>query len=161
MTFAGISCGQRLDAVRGIRNLISSIFNGDGVGSCRVRDIGHCVGAVPVVLDGCVLGLALWVLSVKRCEVVLDGYFRFSRWGCEVCQSLTNQNLHSQQSLSSITGVNGELDRQACRHTSGVQTRATGTHLTGIMPGLTHDFEWAVDDTERMFRDGSIHINTA
>lgn len=68
-TFAGVSCGQGLNAVWGVRNLISSIFNGDGVGACRVRYIGDSVGAVPVVLDGCILWLALWVLSIDNIEL--------------------------------------------------------------------------------------------
>lgn len=68
-TFAGISRGQGLDAVWGVRNLISSIFNGDGVGACRVRYIGDSVGAVPVVLDSCILWPALWVLSIDNIEL--------------------------------------------------------------------------------------------
>lgn len=63
-TFAGVPCGQGLDAVRGVRDLISSIFNGDGVGACGVWYIGDSVGAIPVVLDGCILWLALRVLSI-------------------------------------------------------------------------------------------------
>lgn len=68
-TFAGVSCGHGLDAVRRVRNLIPSIFNGDSVGACRVRHIGDSVGTVPVVLDGCILGLALWVLSMENIEL--------------------------------------------------------------------------------------------
>lgn len=64
-TFAGVSSGQRLDAVRGVGNLISSIFNGDGVGPGRIRDVGHSVRPIPVVLDGCVFWLALWILSIQ------------------------------------------------------------------------------------------------
>lgn len=36
-TFAGISYGHGLDAVWGVGNLISAIFNGDSVRACRVR----------------------------------------------------------------------------------------------------------------------------
>lgn len=61
-TFAGVSCGQRLNAVWGVRDLISSIFNGDSVGTCRVWYIGDSVCAIPIVLDGCILWLAFWVL---------------------------------------------------------------------------------------------------
>ena len=71
-TFAGISCGQGLDAVWRVGNLIPSIFNGDGVGPCRVRHIRHCVGAIPVILDGCILWFALRVLSVSK----TSSYFR-------------------------------------------------------------------------------------
>lgn len=62
--------------------------------------------------------------------------------------SLTDQNLHSEQSLSSITGINSEFNRQAGRHTFGVKTRPTGAHLTGIMPRLRHYLEWTVDEGE-------------
>lgn len=68
-TFAGVSCGQGLDAVWRVRNLIPSIFNGDSVRACRVRHIGDSVGAVPVVLDGCILWLALWVLTTDDIEL--------------------------------------------------------------------------------------------
>lgn len=68
-TFAGVSCRKGLDAVWGVRNLISSIFNGDSIWACRVRHIRHSVGAVPVVLDGCILWLALWVLSIDNIEL--------------------------------------------------------------------------------------------
>lgn len=61
-TFAGISCRERLDVVRGIRDLVSPVLNGDGVWACRVRHIGHGVGAIPVILDCGILWLPLWVL---------------------------------------------------------------------------------------------------
>lgn len=63
-TLAGVSGGQRLDVVRGVGDLISSILDGDGVGAGGVGDVGHSVGSVPVVLDGSLLRFALWVLSV-------------------------------------------------------------------------------------------------
>lgn len=78
-TFAGISCGQGLDAVWRVRNLIPSIFNGDRVGACRVRHIGDSVGAVPVVLDGCILWLALWVLTTAK-----SSYFRWWLMGLKL-----------------------------------------------------------------------------
>lgn len=65
-TFAGISSGQRLNAVRRVRNLISSVFNGDCVRAGRVGHIGDGVGAVPVVLDGGVLRFALRVLTTAK-----------------------------------------------------------------------------------------------
>lgn len=68
-TFAGVPCGQGLDAVWGVGNLISSIFNGDSVRACGVRHIGDSVGAIPVVLDGCIFWLALWVLSINNMEL--------------------------------------------------------------------------------------------
>lgn len=68
-TLAGVSCGKGLDAVWGVRDLISSIFNSDGVGACRVRHIGDSVGAVPVVLDCCILWLSLWILSIHNMEL--------------------------------------------------------------------------------------------
>lgn len=73
MTFAGVSCGQGLDAVRGVWDLISSVFDGDGVGACRVWYIGDSVGAVPVVLDGGILWLSLRVLSIENIKVILNG----------------------------------------------------------------------------------------
>lgn len=46
---------------------------------------------------------------------------------------VTHQYLHSEQAFASIAGIDGELHRQAGRHTLGIQTWPTGTHLTGIM----------------------------
>ena len=53
------------------------------------------------------------------------------------------RNLDSQQTLPSILGINGELHRQASRYTSGVESRSTGLHLTGIMCRQHLDLEGA------------------
>lgn len=47
----------------------------------------------------------------------------------------THGDLHSQQSLASVFGIDGELYWQRRRHPGGVEARPAGTHLTGIMSG--------------------------
>lgn len=64
-TLAGISGGQGVDAVRRVRDLISSVFDGDGVTSRHVWDVEHSVGPIPVVSDVCLLGFSLWVLQTR------------------------------------------------------------------------------------------------
>lgn len=64
-TFAGVSGGKRVDAVWRVGDLIAAIFDGDGVAASSVRDVGHSVGPVPVVLDGGFLGLPFRVLGQK------------------------------------------------------------------------------------------------
>lgn len=51
------------------------------------------------------------------------------------------RDLNGQQAFPSILGVNGELHRQAGRHTSGVEPRAAGFHLAGIVSGKHLDLE--------------------
>ena len=65
-TLAGIAGGQGLDAVGRVRDFISSVLDSDGVRACGVRHVRHSVGAISVVLDGGLLGLALWVLERER-----------------------------------------------------------------------------------------------
>lgn len=47
----------------------------------------------------------------------------------------THSDLHCQQSLACVFGVNGELDGQRGGHPSGVEAGSAGTHLTGIVGG--------------------------
>lgn len=71
-TLAGVSGGQRVDAVWRVGDLITAILDGDGVAASNVGDVGHSVGPVPVVSDGGLLGLPLRVLERK------GGNFKFS-----------------------------------------------------------------------------------
>lgn len=45
----------------------------------------------------------------------------------------THCDLHCQQALASVFGVNGELDRQRGGHACGVEAGSAGTHFTGIV----------------------------
>lgn len=47
----------------------------------------------------------------------------------------THSDLHRQQSLACVFGINGELNGQRGGHSSGVEAWSAGTHLTGIMGG--------------------------
>lgn len=55
-----------MDAIWGIRNLVSSVFDGDGVTACQVWDIRHRVSSVPVVPNVGFLWLSLWILLVAH-----------------------------------------------------------------------------------------------
>lgn len=59
---AGIPGGHGTDAVRGKGDLITTILDKDGIAACHIWYIGHCVCAIVVILDMCLLGLALRVL---------------------------------------------------------------------------------------------------
>ena len=70
---AGVAGGQGLDAVGRVRDLVPSILDGDGVVPDGVRYVGHSVGAVSVVLDAGLLGLAfrvLWTTQTVHREVI-------------------------------------------------------------------------------------------
>lgn len=55
-----------MDAIRGIRDLVSSVFDGDGVAARQVGNIRHRVRPVPVVPNVGFLRLSLWVLLVAH-----------------------------------------------------------------------------------------------
>ena len=59
---AGISGRHGMDAVRRVRDLVSAIFDGDGVASGHVWHVGHRVRPVSVVTDVGLLRLAIRVL---------------------------------------------------------------------------------------------------
>lgn len=61
----------------------------------------------------------------------------------EVGKACTHQNLHSEQALPSVPGIDGELHRQAGRDAGGVEARAAGPHLAGIMGWEHLDLEGA------------------
>ena len=48
-------------------------------------------------------------------------------------EAVAHQYLNREQSLSSISGIDGELDRQTGRHSGGIQTWTAGSNFTGIM----------------------------
>lgn len=51
------------------------------------------------------------------------------------CSKHTHSDLHRQQSLACVFGIDGELDGERGGHPSGVETRSAGPHLTGIVGG--------------------------
>lgn len=61
-TLAGITRGHGMDPVGRVRNLISSVLDGDGVTTRYVWNVGHGVCPVPVVPDVGLLEFSLWVL---------------------------------------------------------------------------------------------------
>lgn len=52
-----------------------------------------------------------------------------------MCVGNTHGDLHRQQPLARVFGVDGELHRQRGGNTGGVQAGTARTHLTGIMGG--------------------------
>lgn len=109
-TFAGIACGQGLDAVRGVGNLVASIFNGDGVGAGGVGHVGHSVGAVPVVLDGGILRFALRVLTAEgsRSSQTVQGRFE-SLCVCARLTRICTVSSPSPASRASMVNSTGRL----------------------------------------------------
>lgn len=68
-TLASIPSWQGMDAIRGIRDLISPIFDSDGVTPCHVWYIGHCVRPISVVPDVRLLWFSLRILKTHGQEV--------------------------------------------------------------------------------------------
>lgn len=66
--FAGIPGGHSTDAIRREGDLITTILDKDGVAACHIWYIGHRVRAVVIVLDMCLLGLALRILCGRAQE---------------------------------------------------------------------------------------------
>lgn len=62
----------------------------------------------------------------------------------------THQDLHGEQPFPGVASVNGELNRQTCRHAFGVQAGAARTHFAGVMPRLRDYLEWAVEEGENV-----------
>lgn len=62
---AGIPGGHGANTVRREGDLITAILDKDGVAARHIWHIGHRVRAIVVVLDMCLLGLALRVLGGK------------------------------------------------------------------------------------------------
>lgn len=65
-TLAGVPGGQGVDAVRRVRDLVSSVFDGDGVTSRHVWYVGHRVRPVSVVSDVRLLGFSLRILRHRQ-----------------------------------------------------------------------------------------------
>lgn len=82
-------------------------------------------------------------------HVILHSVLLFRKY-CVIGRK-TYQNLHSEQSLSSVTSINGELNRQASGYTFGIETRATGTYFTGVVPRLRHYLEWTVGEASSKY----------
>lgn len=61
-----------MDAIWGIWNLVSSVFDGDGVTACRVWDVRHRVRSIPVVPNVGFLWLSLWILAVGETNTSLS-----------------------------------------------------------------------------------------
>lgn len=128
-TLAGIPRGQGMDAEGRVGDLVTTVLDGDGVPATHVRQVGHGIRAIPIVSDVGFLGLSLRVLGEKQrsgpaCAQTLTGGVGYT-W--------THQDLDGEQTLTSIPGIDGELHRQAGRDARGVEARATGSHLAGIM----------------------------
>lgn len=68
-TLASVSSGEGVDAVRGVWDLVSSIFDGDGVTARHVWHVGHRVRSVSVVPNVCRLWFSLWILQEHGQEV--------------------------------------------------------------------------------------------
>lgn len=63
---AGVPRGQGVDAEGRVGDLIAAVLDGDGVPAAHVWQVGHGVGAIPVVSDVGLLGLTLRILGEKR-----------------------------------------------------------------------------------------------
>lgn len=65
-TLAGISRGDGVNAIGGGWNLVSPVFDGNGVTARHVWYVGHRVRPVPVVPDVGLLWLPLWILELAH-----------------------------------------------------------------------------------------------
>lgn len=63
---AGVSGGQGPDTVGRVGDLVAAVLDQNGVSTSHVWHVGHQVGAVVVVPDVGLLGLALGVLGGQR-----------------------------------------------------------------------------------------------
>ena len=59
---AGVPGGHGTHAVRGEGDLVTTVLDEDGVATRHVWHVGHCIRAVMVVLDVCLLRLAFGIL---------------------------------------------------------------------------------------------------
>lgn len=128
--FAGISSGQGPDTVGRIRNLIASILDEDGVSARHVRHIRHQVGPIVVVTNVRLLEFSLWILRRKR--RLPDPTESDQIFVC-VENVRTHGDLHCQQALARIFGVDGELNGHRGGYSGSVEAGPARTHLTGIM----------------------------
>lgn len=64
----------------------------------------------------------------------------------------THSDLHRQKSLASVFGIDGELHGERGGHSSGVETRSAGPHLTGVVGGKHFDLVGAAGMQTRMKR---------
>lgn len=64
----------------------------------------------------------------------------------------THGDLHRQQSLAGVFGVDGELHGEGGGHSSGVETRSAGPHLTGVVGGKHFDLVGAAGVQRRTER---------
>lgn len=55
-----------MNAIGGIWNLVSPVFDGDGVTARHVRHVRHRVRSVPVVSNVGLLWLSLWILELAH-----------------------------------------------------------------------------------------------
>lgn len=60
----------------------------------------------------------------------------------------THSDLHRQQSLAGVFGVNGELNRQGGGHPGGIEAGSAGTDLTGVVGGEHLHLVGAVGGTD-------------
>lgn len=63
---------------------------------------------------------------------------------------MTHQDLHRQQALTGVPGVDGELHRQTGWDPGYVQTRTASPDLAGIVCWEGFDLEWTVKMSERL-----------
>lgn len=64
--------------------------------------------------------------------------------GEELPRPPAHRDLDSQQAFPCVLGINGELHRQAGRHAGGIEPRAAGFHLAGVVRRQHLDLEGAV-----------------
>lgn len=58
-----------MNAIGGVWNLVSPIFDGDGVTARHVWHIRHCVRSVPVVPNVGPFWLSLWILELANKQI--------------------------------------------------------------------------------------------
>lgn len=65
----------------------------------------------------------------------------------------THSDLHRQQALAGVFGIDGELHGQGGGHSGGVETRSAGPHFTGVVGGKNFDLVGAAgEQTEKVLK---------
>lgn len=90
--FAGISCGQGSDAIRGVWYFITTILDENGVTASHVRHIGHKVRPILIITNVSLLWLPFRVLTqALRTKQCIKKVVRVSSYFMAVKRSISSQ----------------------------------------------------------------------
>lgn len=147
---AGVSGCHGTDSVGRCRNVVTAVFYDDGVAAGAVGDVDHSVGTVAVVVDAGLLRFPIWILKFKLKALDLFDATRSVR------VHVTDRDLHAQLALPGVTGVDVELDGEACGDAAG-QPGAAGSHFTGIVSRKNSELEGTEETKFKKIKFDTFH----